>query len=108
MAWRVFYSYSHKDGALREQLGTFLAPLRQSGKIEDWHDRKIEPGSNWHTEISTQIETANLIVFLISPDFFGSEYCLGVEVEKALQRLKTGAVKVMPVLLRECLWEESV
>jgi hypothetical protein len=108
MAWRVFYSYSHKDSDLRERLGTFLAPLRQSGKIVDWHDRKIEPGSNWQTDISTQLNSAHLIVFLVSPDFLNSEYCLGVEVENALHRKKNGAVKVAPILVRECLWEESV
>ena len=44
MAWRVFYSYSHKDFELRERLATYLAPLRHQGKISEWHDRKIEPG----------------------------------------------------------------
>jgi hypothetical protein len=108
MVWRTFYSYSHKDSKLREQLGMFLGPLRQSGKIVDWHDRKIEPGSNWQTEISTQLESASLIVFLVSPDFLNSEYCLGVEVENALHRVKNGSVKVVPILVRDCLWEESV
>ena len=44
MAWRVFYSYSHKDAELREKLGTFLAPLTQHLKISEWHDRRIEAG----------------------------------------------------------------
>jgi hypothetical protein len=108
MVWRTFYSYSHKDSDLRERLGTFLGPLRQSGKIVDWHDRKIEPGSNWQRAISAQLESSNLIVFLVSPDFLNSEYCLGVEVENALLRVKYGSVKVVPILVRDCLWEESV
>jgi TIR domain len=108
MAWRVFYSYSHKDSDPRDLLRTFLAPLKHSGKIEQWDDREIKPGLNWQTEINKRIETADLIVFLISPDFLNSEYCLGVEVEKALERLKTGAVTVVPILMRECLWEESI
>jgi TIR domain len=108
MTWRVFYSYSHQDTKLRDQLGTFLAPLRQNKKIADWHDRKIEPGSNWQSEISQRLEEANLVIFLVSPDFLNSGYCLGVEVESALGRLKDGAAKVLPVLVRECLWEESV
>lgn len=107
MAWRVFYSYSHKDSDLRERLATYLAPLKQQQKISEWHDRKIEPGSNWDTEIDAQLNSADLILLLVSADFLASEYCFGAEVEKALVRLKRGEVKVVPVLLKPCLWEES-
>lgn len=107
MAWRVFYSYSHKDADLRERLGTYLAPLKQQLKISEWHDRKIEPGANWDTEIKAELGAADLILLLVSADFLASEYCFGAEVEKALVRLKRGEVKVVPVLLKPCLWEES-
>ena len=107
MAWRVFYSYSHKDADLRERLGTYLAPLKQQLKISEWHDRKIEPGANWDTEINDQLDSADLILLLLSADFLASEYCFGTEVEKALVRLKRGETKVVPVLLKPCLWKES-
>jgi TIR domain-containing protein/HEAT repeat protein len=107
MGWRVFYSYSHKDAELRDRLGTYLAPLVHQRKIVEWHDRKIEPGANWETEISSQLEFAHLILLLVSADFLASEYCFGVEVETALTRLKRGEVKVVPVLLKPCLWKES-
>lgn len=107
MAWRIFYSYSHKDAELRGTLSTFLAPLKNQHKIEEWHDRKIQPGDNWDTEISAQLESADLILFLVSADFLASEYCFGVEVQRALTRLKLGEVKVVPVLLKPCLWQES-
>jgi hypothetical protein len=107
MAWRVFYSYSHKDAELRGTLSTFLAPLKNQHKIVEWYDRKIQPGANWDTEISAQLESAELILFLVSADFLASEYCFGVEVQRALTRLKLGEVKVVPVLLKPCLWQES-
>jgi hypothetical protein len=105
--WRVFYSYSHLDVQLREKLGTYLAPLRYQKKIEEWHDRKIEPGANWAIEISAKLQSAHLILLLVSADFLNSDYCFGVEVERALTRLKHGEVKVVPILLRPCLWEQS-
>lgn len=107
MTWKVFYSYSHKDAELRERLGTYLAPLRQQQKITDWHDREIEPGANWETEITAQLDAAELILLLVSADFLASEYCFGVEVEKAMTRLKRGEVRVAPILLKPCLWKES-
>jgi hypothetical protein len=107
MAWRIFYSYSHKDDDLRERLGTYLAPLKQQQRITEWHDRRIEPGANWDKEISAQLDSADLILLLVTADFLASEYCFGVEIERAMERLKRGAVKVVPILFKPCLWEES-
>jgi hypothetical protein len=49
-----------------------------------------------------------LILFLLSADFLASDYSLGVEVQTALDRLKRGEAKIVPILLRSCLWEESL
>lgn len=35
----VFYSYSHKDEAMRDELETHLSILRRRGVIRSWHDR---------------------------------------------------------------------
>jgi hypothetical protein len=84
MSWRIFYSYSHKDAELRQTLATFLAPLKQKGKIVEWYDRQIRPGADWNKEISSELDSANLILLLVSADFLASDYCDGVEVEKAM------------------------
>jgi TIR domain-containing protein len=107
MSWRIFFSYSHKDAELRQMLATFLAPLKRRGKIEEWYDRQIRPGADWNKEISSELDSANLILFLVSADFLASDYCDGVEVEKAMTRLKRKEVEVVPILLRQCLWKES-
>jgi hypothetical protein len=107
MTWRVFYSYSHKDAELREKLATHLRPLVHQRKIVEWCDREIEPGTDWQTAINEQLESAHLILLLLSADYLASEYCFGVEVERALERLKRGDARVVPVLLRPCLWDES-
>ena len=107
MSWRIFYSYSHRDAELRDRLGAYLAPLKYQNKIEEWHDRRIEPGAEWAKGISAQLASAQLILLLVSADFLASDYCFGVEMETALARLKRGQVKVVPVLLKPCLWQES-
>ena len=101
MQWRVFYSYSHKDTDLRDRLGIHLAPLRFQNKITEWYDRKIEPGSDWEQEISKNMDLADLFLFLVSPDFLASEYCFGIEVERALSRLKENTTRIVPVLLKK-------
>jgi len=44
---KLFYSYSHKDEALRDELETHLSGLKRQGLIEGWHDRKIAAGADW-------------------------------------------------------------
>src|SRR5688500_17695326 len=108
MTWRVFYSYSHSDADLRDRLATHLAPLARKTQIAEWHDRKIAPGTDWNEEITSQLESADLVILLLSADFLASDYCFGVEITRALARLKAGEVRVAPIIVKPCLWEESV
>lgn len=107
MTWRIFYSYANEDIELVERLSKFLKPLRHNNKIDEWHDRMILPGEFWESEINKHLESAHLILFMVSADFLASEYCFGIEVEKAFDRLKKGEIAILPVLLKPCLWRES-
>ena len=80
----IFYSYSHKDEALREELEKQLSLLKWQGLITGWHDRRILAGQEWADEIDTHLNTAQIILLLVSPDFMASKYCYGVEVKRAL------------------------
>ena len=101
----VFYSYSHKDEDLRNALEAHLAPLRRSGLIREWHDRRIIAGQDWDKQISRYLESAELILFLISADFINSNYIFDVEVKRALERQSAGQATVVPVILRPVLWK---
>jgi ElaB/YqjD/DUF883 family membrane-anchored ribosome-binding protein len=99
----LFYSYSHKDENLLNQLVSHLAVLKRSGMILDWYDRKIFPGAEWNKQINEFIDKADVILLLISADFLASEYCI-TEANRALKRHDNGAA-VIPVLLRPALWQ---
>ena len=71
----VFISYSHKDERYREQLDAHLSQLRNERLISDWHDRAIPPGSQWADEIDQHVDSAQVILLLVSPDFLASRYC---------------------------------
>jgi len=105
--WNVFYSYSHRDAQLRDELAKYLAPLTRQGRLVEWYDRKIEPGLQWESVISDKLGSADLILLLVSADFLASDYCFGVEMEIAMQRVKNREAKGVPVLLKPCLWKES-
>lgn len=62
MPLRVFYSYSHQDDAMRQRLNVFLRPLVQQKRIVEWHDRKIDPGADWASEINSALKSADIIL----------------------------------------------
>jgi hypothetical protein len=40
----LFFSYSHADESLRDQLEKHLSSLQRQGIISSWHDRRIAAG----------------------------------------------------------------
>jgi internalin A len=101
----VFFSYSHKDESLRDELETHLKLLQRQRIISTWHDRKIMPGTEWDGEIDRYLESASIILLLVSADFLASDYCWDKEVTRAVQRDAAGEATVIPVVLRECDWK---
>jgi hypothetical protein len=101
----VFFSYSHKDEKLRNKLETQLSLLKQQGQITEWHDRKISAGREWADEINEHLNTADIILLLVSPDFLASEYCYSNELKRALERHERGEARVIPVILRRVYWQ---
>jgi internalin A len=100
-ALRLFYSYSHKDENLRNELETHLKLLQRRGLIETWQDRNIEAGDKWERKIDENLERADIILLLVSADFIASDYIYGQEMEWALEREKNGEARVIPVIVRD-------
>jgi hypothetical protein len=98
----VFYSYSHKDERYRNRLGVSLSLLRREGAIEEWFDRRITAGDQWADEIAQQMDAAQLILLLVSPDFIASDYCYGKELTQAIERNNRGKAWVIPIIVRPC------
>jgi hypothetical protein len=93
----VFYSYAHEDEALRNELEKHLSLLHRLGLISSWHDRQIVAGTNWAKGIDTHLETASLILLLVSADFLASNYCYGIEMNRALERHQMKEARVIPM-----------
>ena len=103
----LFFSYSHKDETLRDQLEVHLSMLKREGIISVWHDRRLLAGDELDSGISTSLEQADIVLTLISPDFLASEYCYSREMLRALERHNAGVTRVIPVILRPCDWQRS-
>jgi hypothetical protein len=79
--------------------------LEHLGRIAGWHKREILPGQDWAKAIDQHLNTAQIILLLISPDFIASPYCYGIEMMRALERQQLGETYVIPILLRPVFYE---
>jgi hypothetical protein len=96
----VFFSYSHADDELRKELVKHLKLLQRQRLITQWHDREITAGEEWKSSIDQHLESAQVILLLISNDFMASDYCFAVEMGRALERHQEGTARVIPIILR--------
>ena len=104
---RLFYSYSHKDERLRDELETHLKLMQRQGLLETWHDRRINPCDEFDREISENLERADIILLLVSADFIASGYCYEKEMTRALERHKKGDARVMSIILHDVNWSKA-
>jgi len=107
MAVRVFISYAHKDEQFKDSLVEHMSGLVRAKIVSEWNDRKIVPGQDWSDEISENLASSEIILFLISSSFMNSDYCMGVEVQKALSMHKEGRAQLIPIVIRAVDWSDS-
>src|SRR5579859_3792746 len=108
MAVEIFISYASADESYRRQLEPYLSVLKRQGLISLYHDQLIDPGSDWTKARDAYLETASLILLLISADFLASDYCIGTEMKRALERHKAGVACVIPILVRPVMWKGTL
>jgi len=106
-AVEALVSYSHRDERARQQLETHLSLLQRQKLLSVWHDRKIGAGTEWKGQIDTHLDSAELILLLVSPDFLASDYCYDVELAHALKGHEAGEARVIPIILRPVDWHEA-
>ena len=104
---KLFISYSHKDEDFLQAFKTHLAPLTSNGSIKAWHDRELKAGDCLDEELTNHLKQSPLVAFLISPDFLNSFYCMGKELIQALDQRAMGISTIIPIITRECSWEET-
>ncbi len=96
----VFISYSEEDEKFKKQLETHLAMLRREDIIRPWHSQLIELGREWEQETASHIDSAQIILLLVSPSFLASDQLYENEMMLAMERQVSGDARVVPIILR--------
>ncbi len=104
---RLFLSYSHQDEKHKAEFSKHLSPLLENGSILSWDDRKLVMGETLDASLEFELMRADLVVFLISANFLSSTSCFHDELSLILERRISENVRVLPVIVKECLWKET-
>lgn len=107
MILEVFISYAHQDQQFRNELDKHLSNLRRQGIISSWSDGDIAPGTEWQRQVINHLDTARIILLLISADFMASDFCYSIEMTRALERHRANEARVLPIILRPTDWKDA-
>ncbi len=102
LPYKVFTIYAREDAQYLEELRGQLRPLEKAGRIKVWSDREINPGVDWEKEIIQYLDTADIILILVSAAYYNSVYIHEKEIKYALARHDNGEARVLPIIVRPC------
>ncbi|MYJ87809.1 MAG: TIR domain-containing protein [Rhodobacteraceae bacterium] len=57
--------------------------------------------------MNVQLESCTLFLLLISPNYLASNYCLNIEMKRALERNHAKTARVVPIILEPCDWKST-
>ncbi|WP_019062650.1 toll/interleukin-1 receptor domain-containing protein [Streptomyces prunicolor] len=96
LSCRVVLSYARLDEAHRQTFRKHVADLERSG-VHVFDDRDIPTGVDWEPVLFDEMERADIIVLLLTPNFVASEFCMDSELPIAERRWKAGECRLFPV-----------
>ena len=102
---KTFIIYARSDEAYKQQLLLHLRPLVTSRLLSVWHDGNILPGEDWEKAIKKELNSSDLVLVLVSAHSLNSEFIQTKELRTALDRLREGLTRVVPVIVSPCGWK---
>ncbi len=101
------YCYAYEDSKYLKELDMHLAMLKTQGISQTWYDCALSPNGFWEQAIATHINTAHIVLLLISAHFISSEKCYRREMACAMERHHKREACVIPILLSDVDLEDS-
>ncbi|HNL08853.1 MAG TPA: COR domain-containing protein, partial [Chitinophagales bacterium] len=108
-AKRVFISYAQEDLPHLETLKAQLSVFERNKTLQLWYDREMKAGEEWDKSIQAQLQSADVILLLISANYFRVEknYIWNNEMPSIVRRHNEKVSLVIPIIIRPCNWQED-
>ena len=89
---KIFISYSRKDVEYKDELRKHLNMLNLFDIANNWSCEDVEIGE-WNDQIQKKLKESDLVIFMLSVNFFNSLYILYEEVQKTIDEMKVNSNK---------------
>jgi len=105
---KAFLVFHKKDQAVKEELDKQLAPLKRNEFIQTWDEEQIMAGIDRDKEIEDKLNQADIILLLVTANFFSSDDIYEKQLKTALKRHEEKEAVVIPILIKSSLWQSSI
>src|SRR6266567_9303895 len=104
---RLYICYAEENKNALSKLEEHLGTLIRAGRIVPWHRGNLEPGVYTDQHIAAHLDQARIIITLVSASLFASDYYDSPEMQRAFQLHEKQKVRLIPVIVEPCAWEED-
>lgn len=101
----VVLVYARKDKLYKDELKSHFSAIID--KVNVWDDREIPPSALWDEVIKEKLKAADIILMLVSANFFNSEYIRSTEFRIAQERHIEKKALVLSIIIRDSAWEKT-
>ena len=105
MPTKIFISYAHANESFKDDLVGHLKGIERLVEVDVWDDRRLEGGDLWREEIDAALQNCTIALLLVSKEFIASKFIAEVEIPELLKRHADGELRVVPIIIRPCVWE---
>lgn len=102
---RLLIIYCPRDYAYKEEIEKYLAPLTRSGTLSTWSTDSIAPGGIISDQFAEAVEHADGALLLFSAELLDDPCIQGRQMPLLLRAQRESGLRLIPILLRPCLWE---
>ena len=100
----IALSYCSDDDKWRDRLLSHLGP--ESEKLGIWNDRIVDENRQLYPKTENALRDAKVLVVFLSPAYLESTWIVTSEASGFLEGLSTTELRIIPVLLKDCSWQE--
>lgn len=105
---KIFISYSRKDVDYKDELKKHLNLLKIFDIADNWSCESIKIGL-WEQQIQKELEEADLIIYMLSANFFTSQYILEHEVLEGMSQIANdNRKKIVNVIVSDFIGFDAV
>lgn len=104
---KMFVCFDEADEDFCLDLKKQMAPLERRGMVE-WRAANMTEMGAVDVQMENFIQTADIVLLMVSPDFLSSEDIWMYQMEQIMQRFNASQCVVVPVLLRVCDYQSTI